>query len=244
MPLSLARKRPILQRRPEPTNELTSPVVHSGRDVVELGTIVKPNGRMTRYVTVGGAEYRVGDPTSDPVPGHYLQGADRDTFLPLVRLELGTYHRTVTGQPSTQPAKPPRVVDVLTTLPALRGTPDVFLPMPPAPLGVDPSTVAGPMTNRPASGYVEGRPRIATFRGALARYQSRAELSVVGGRLLVRAAPGRLTPNDWDALRVLAPHLVALLLGDPTPCALEHAEPVEAVTLLAVDVPACEAHAR
>jgi hypothetical protein len=242
MPLSLARNhRPRLERRPEPSNDVNGPVVHTGREVVELGTISKASGRTIQYVAIDGAEYRLGEPTSDPMPGHYLQGADRDTFLPLVRVELGTYHRAATGPAAAQPAKPPRVVDVLTTLPALRGTPDLFLPRP-ATLGADRNVVAGAVTSIRASGYAEGRAPLRSFRGILARYQSRCELSIVAGRLVIRTA-SRLTVDDLDVLRLVEPYLVGLLSGSPVPCAFEHAEPVEATRLLAVDVPACAEHA-
>lgn len=241
--LTRRKKRPLARDAFAHGGELSGPIVHDWTDraITQLGTI-KRGTRETTYVLLGSQEYRVGfESTSDLGPAHYMKTGEPDLFRRMVPVPTGAYHALALAQSGDQPAKPAHAVDVLATLPALRGRADWFAPVPAAPQAADATVVTGPMTDVKPHGFVAGRPRITTFRGALELYEAKAELSVVGDRLLVRDR--NLSANDWDALRALAPYLAAILAGAPMPCAFDHVEPVEAVTLLAIDVPSCAEHA-
>jgi hypothetical protein len=54
---------------------------------------------------------------------------------------------------------------------------------------------------------------------------------------------GRWPRGVAEAVEKLEPMLVAILAGEPLPCAFRHDTPTEAVTLLAPACPACAEHA-
>jgi hypothetical protein len=111
-------------------------------------------------------------------------------------------------------------------------------------LGYQPDLIVG--AGRPAGGYSPPKPSIRGPRAILDWLEARGtRLSLTAdGRLYAEMRPGahvRLLPTIRLAERLLA----AELRGEPLPCELPgHEEPAPAVTIVAVDVAACEAHVR
>ena len=165
----------------------------------------------------------------------------------------GTYERMAAKAAGRfRGPKPPRPIDLVSRLPALRGTPDRVLPARErsasrgAPTFEGESALFGVSSLPPGGAFVAGTPATA---GPAAIIQKLARMGVVlsltpGGRLLAVTAGGRL---DEDVLVVLLRTerlIIGALTGHPVKCEAPHDGPApDAWTVAAVDVPLCRGHA-
>lgn len=153
-----------------------------------------------------------------------------------------------------------RPVDVLARLPLLARQPERIVdysgvvPREPLPLTLPPGTVidgeaTAALLRLGAKNKVRVQAPKAAPRGGpaiVATLEAKGySLSIVaGGRLLVQARGGVLSDAVLDTIRQAHRLIVAALTGHAILCELEHSgRAPEAVTLVAVDVAACEAHA-
>ena len=145
--------------------------------------------------------------------------------------------------------KPPRPIDLVSRLLALRGTPDRIFPVADRKfsdlnLEAERATLPG----APIAGFLPGTPAASDDPAAIvARLERRGvALSVTpGGRLLAVTSGGHIPDDLLSVLVGCERLLVAELMETPLLCeAGPHAGPVpKAVTTLAVNVPSCRDHA-
>jgi len=162
----------------------------------------------------------------------------------------GTYERMAakaTGR--FRGPKPPRPIDLVSRMPALRGTADRILPARPRKYGdLAAEAEFATMPGAAPAGFIAGTPAASDDPSAIvARLTGRGvTLSVTpGGRLLALASGGRI-PDDLLAVLVGCERLlVAEVMGTPLLCeAGPHAGSApQAVTTLAVNVMSCRGHA-
>lgn len=157
------------------------------------------------------------------------------------RVATGSYAATLEREARTARIMGPkshRPVDLVRRLPLLRARPDYVIPTP----GADRLALPG----GPVAGFAAGAPPITGAAAIVARLESRGvrlELTR-GGRLLVTSPGGNLGDDVLAVVTRCERLLVAYLSGRPIACELAHDGPApEAVTVLAVDVPACADHA-
>jgi hypothetical protein len=163
--------------------------------------------------------------------------------------EAGTYERAKAAADAAAKAKADRQaaraqllpVDRLALLDGSAGRPQRVVAL------RDPTEdpIVTKLSRTPAAIVTDGEAAAGDLAGVLARLEAHGvTLQVVRGHLLVRAMGGRLDRSDLAALDLFRPLIVAHLSSQPTSCALPHrGTPPEATTLLAVDVPSCQAHA-
>lgn len=138
--------------------------------------------------------------------------------------------------------KPHRPVDLIGRLPALSGTaPHVFTIAVP-----EREPVIGATSARVPGGFVEARPPITGVAAIVQRLErSGVSLSLTpSGRLLVIAPNGRITDDLLAVVTRCERLIVSSLTGVDVLCELPHdGTRPPADTMLAVDTPACRAHA-
>jgi hypothetical protein len=155
----------------------------------------------------------------------------------------GTYERLVADAAAKtrkrERARRPLPVDVLAGGP-FAGRADMILPTP-----ARASVLLGAAVPVNVGGYAKGkRPARGPAEMVKRLRQRGVELALLNGHLQVKAPGGRLSFEEREAIRAARGLLSAHLVGAPLRCELPHdGEAPEAETILAIDIPACAAHA-
>ncbi len=233
-------------------------------DVAELGTVAG-----WRYVTFDGYEYIVDQApmfsTEAPLGPDEIRIATQrervdfgttttytETYR-CTRVPDGSYAAALAApRHGFRGPRPHRPIDLIARMPALAGRSDMVLPvsapMPPGSLEnlEAEATIAAMPTRGRMPGFIAGRPAVST-PSAILDHLARQGVTLTltaGGRLLATTAGGRMTDELLNVVMRCERLLVGLLTGHPVLCELGHGGPApEAVTVVAVDVPACAEHA-